>query len=81
LYLDRIAPETGNPEAIAIASDCFAGIHDLMWKIWGAAGGFGAGPAKAKEFAKPAVRKKIIAHLDEARELDERALASLKKAM
>ncbi len=55
------------------AADCFQGEHDLMWQVWGAAGGNGHPDAWAN-FAKPAVRQAIIPLILQAQELDRRGI-------
>ncbi len=80
LFLKRMLG-AGLPEDLKPAAGCFQEIHDTMWRIWGAVGGLGTSPEKAKRFADPAVRREVIALLEKARELDMKALGHIKAAL
>ncbi len=80
-FLSRIRRETSFSGELDEAAECFRGIHDVMWKVWGAAGGLGVSPDKAKRFAAPGVRREVIGLLKDARELDRKALARIKGAL
>jgi RNA polymerase sigma factor (sigma-70 family) len=81
LFLSKIRKETSLSKKLDDAAGCFMEIHDTMWKIWNAVGGIGVNPAKAKRFARPDVRGKVIEFLKEAREFDRKALSYLKEAV
>jgi hypothetical protein len=67
-------------EDLYTAAARLAGEHDLMWKIWDAAGGNGNPNAWAK-LAEPAVRRQIIAHILQARDKDLDAVEHLEHAL
>ncbi len=81
LFLSMIQKETSLSKKLDDAAGCFNGVHDVMWKIWNAVGGLGVNPTKAKRFAQPEVRGKVVELLKEARESDKKALAYMKAAL
>jgi hypothetical protein len=67
-------------EDLFVAAGRLAGEHDLMWQVWDAAGGNGNPEAWAK-LAEPAVRRRIIPLILEARDKDMDAVAHLEYAL
>ncbi len=67
-------------EDLFIAAGRLAGEHDLMWKVWDAAGGNGNPQAWAR-LAEPAVRRQIIPLILEARDKDIDAVAHCEHAL
>jgi len=81
-FLKQVAediPDMARP--LLAAARYYEAEHDLMWKIWG----FTGGPARTDEgalnLADPAVRKKMIPIIGEARKLDEKAAALVERAL
>ncbi len=62
------------------AADCFEAEHDLMWKVWGAAGGNGH-PDAWSNFARPEVRQAIIPLIRQAQEQNQRGTDLLSQAI
>ncbi|MBN1699969.1 MAG: RNA polymerase sigma factor [Spirochaetales bacterium] len=81
LFLDNISEVTGKYEPLKEAASCFNTVHTIMWEIWGAVGGPGVAPAKAKRFAGPDVRKQVAGLLEKAREMDVKALDAMKASL
>lgn len=52
------------------ASSCYAEEHDLMWKIWGCAGGHGRGEEEREAFKDPTNRDKMAMLIRTARDKD-----------
>jgi hypothetical protein len=67
-------------EDLYIAAARLAGEHDLMWKVWDAAGG-NSNPQAWVELAKPAVRRKIVPLILQAHEKDLDAVEHLEHAL
>ncbi len=63
------------------AASCYAREHELMWDIWACAGGNGRDPEKARRFADPAVRRRIVPLIREARARDAEAAGHLARAL
>jgi RNA polymerase sigma factor (sigma-70 family) len=81
LFLQKILKDTGKYDTLGNAASCFNAVHDIMWEVWGAVGGLGVAPAKAKRFAEPDVRKEVIELLKKARDMDVKALAYIKECV
>jgi hypothetical protein len=62
------------------AAACYGEIHDLMWKVWGLAGG-PDNPQAWRQFARPDVRRQMADVLGEAERQDERATGHLEQAL
>lgn len=62
------------------AAACYAKEHDLMWQLWGLAGGNG-NPEGFRYLADPAVRKKMAAVILEAREQEVQAIQHIERAL
>jgi hypothetical protein len=67
-------------EDLLHAAACYAAEHDLMWKMWGLAGGID-NPEAYKLFADPAVRRQMVPVIQEARRQDEQAVLYLENAL
>jgi hypothetical protein len=52
-----------------------------MWQVWRAVGGIGRSPEKARNLADPAVRRRIVPIIREARANDEEAANHLEAAL
>ncbi len=63
------------------AIDCFEGIHQLMWKLWGLVGGFDMSDERVLAFADPVIRQQMIPIILEVRDADARAAEALAKAL
>lgn len=63
------------------AAGCYAREHDLMWEVWGLAGGPNRTPEHAARFADPAVRRKMVSRIQEARREDEMAIGFIERAL
>jgi hypothetical protein len=73
-------PPLSLAEDLYHAAAAYAAQHDLMWNLWGLAGGNG-NPEGYRLFADPAVRRKMYAVIVAAREKEFEALAWLEKAV
>lgn len=81
-YLARVAGEEPRMAAhLYEAAACYAREHDLMWEIWNCVGGNGRSPEKVERFADPAVRRKIVGFIHQARDLDEQAIGHIEAAL
>ena len=63
------------------ASSCFADEHDLMWKVWGCAGGHGRGAEERAAFERPDNRKKMAELIRTARDRDIEASNHIERAL
>ncbi len=59
-------------EDLLAAAACWAGEHDLMWRLWNLAGGNG-NPEAYRRLGDPAVRRRMARVIEEAREKDTQA--------
>lgn len=81
-YLARVAGEEPKMAAhLYQAAACYAGEHDLMWKVWGCVGGHGRSTEHIQRFADAAVRRRIAECVLEARRLDEKAIEHIEAAL
>jgi hypothetical protein len=62
------------------AAALFAGEHGLMWELWDLAGGI-SNPEAWKQFADPAVRRKMVPIIQEARRKDDKAIDHLERVL
>ena len=67
-------------EQLLKAAGCWAGEHELMWKVWDLAGGIGS-PQAWREFAKPEVRAQIAPILRECKAKDAEAADLIEEAL
>lgn len=67
-------------EDLLHAAACYAGEHDLMWKLWDLAGGI-ANPDAYRCFADPAVRRQMVPLIQRAREKDAQAAEHIAQAL
>jgi hypothetical protein len=81
-FLKQIAgdmPSLADP--LLRAARYYEAEQDLMWKIWS----FTGGPARTDEgalsLADPAVRRKMVPIISEARKIDEKAVTEIEKAL
>jgi hypothetical protein len=63
------------------ASGCYSREHDLMWEVWGLAGGLARTPENAARFADPAIRRRMIPLIQEAKREDEMAIEYIEQAL
>ncbi len=74
-FADRIASH------LLAAAGCYAREHELMWDVWACVGGIGREPEKARRFADPAVRRRIVPIIREAGARDGEAAGQLCRAL
>jgi len=74
------AKEPQLADALQPAIDCFEEEHQLMWQIWGLAGGPGFSDEQVLKLADPDIRQQIIPLIQQARELDLQASDAMEKA-
>jgi hypothetical protein len=67
-------------EDLMHAAACYAAEHRLMWELWDMAGGNG-NPDAFRKFSDPAVRRKMIPVIEQARENDERGAGHIERAL
>jgi hypothetical protein len=65
-------PPLSLAENIYHAAACYAGEHDLMWKLWHLAGGIG-NPEAYRKLADPAIRRQMVPIILQARDKDAEA--------
>lgn len=63
------------------AAGCYSREHDLMWEVWGLAGGLDRTPENAARFADPATRRQMIALIQEAKREDEMAIEFIERVL
>jgi hypothetical protein len=62
------------------AAALYAGEHGLMWELWDLAGGI-SNPEAWKQFADPAVRRKMVPIIQDARRKDAEAVDHLERVL
>ena len=67
-------------EDLLHAAACYAAEHDLMWKVWDLAGGYGNPDAYLK-LADPAVRRQMVPIILQARDKDAEAANYIEQAL
>jgi hypothetical protein len=67
-------------EDVLHAAACYAGEHDLMWKLWDLAGGNG-NPEAYRYLADPAIRHQMATIIRQARDKDAQAADYLEHAL
>jgi hypothetical protein len=67
-------------EELLRAAACFAGEHELMWKVWDLAGGNG-NPDAYKTMAVPAVRRQMVPIILQSRDKLAEATEHIEKAL
>ncbi len=75
----EILPYHGTADLLHAAA-CYGEIHNLMWKVWDLAGGNG-NPDAWRLFARPEVRRQMVAVLEQAHRQDEMATGHLEQAL
>jgi hypothetical protein len=70
----------GMAEDLLHAAACYAGEHDLMWKLWDLAGGNG-NPDAYRYFADPAVHRQMVPIIQQARDKDAQAADHIERAL
>lgn len=70
----------GMADDLLHAAGCYAGEHDLMWKLWDLAGG-NANPEAYRAMADPGVRRQMAAIIRHARDKDAQAADHLEQAL
>jgi hypothetical protein len=87
-YGSQFLIQASNPDILhhSLAGDllhaaaCYAAEHDLMWQLWGLAGGNG-NPEAFVRFADPAVRREMVPVIHEARQKDAQAAMHIERAL
>ena len=74
-YANRVASH------LLAAASCYAREHELMWDVWACVGGNGRDPEKARRFADPTARRRIIPIIKEARTFDAEAAEHLARVL
>ena len=67
-------------EDLLHAAACYAGEHDLMWKLWDLAGGNG-NPDAYRYFADPAVRRQMVPIIQQAHDRAAQAADHIERAL
>ena len=67
-------------ENLLHAAACYAAEHELMWELWNLAGGNG-NPDAYHHFADPAVRRRMVPIIQQAREKDAQAAEYIERAL
>jgi hypothetical protein len=67
-------------EDLYVAAGLYAGEHDLMWQTWDLVGGNG-NPDAWRQFADPAVRRKIATVIQQARDKDAAAADRIERVL
>ena len=67
-------------EDLLHAAACYAGEHDLMWKVWDLAGGNG-NPEAFRKLAEPEVRRQMVPIILQARDKDVEAANYIEQAL
>jgi hypothetical protein len=56
-------------------------LRELMWQVWNEVGGIGRDDKRARELAKPEVRRRIVSLIREARDHDIAAADAIEAAL
>jgi len=82
-FLVRETPECMPYQAshLYAAASCYAKEHELMWDVWRNEGAMGRSAEAAANFADPEVRRRSIAIIEQARDLDAQAADHLQAAL
>ncbi len=81
-FMELIADaEPAMEEDLMAACACFDDEHDLMWQIWGLAGGNGRSDDHVRRLADPDVRRAIAPLILRAREKDIQAADFIERAL
>ncbi len=81
-FLKQVAEDVpGLADPLLAAARYYEAEHDLMWKVWSFMGGPARTDEGALKLAEPAVRRKMIPIIGEARKIDEKAIALIEKAL
>jgi hypothetical protein len=75
----EVLPEAG--DQLLAAAECCKAEHDLVWRIWGIAGGNVPSEETRREFLKPEVRRRIAPLILQARDKDAEAAAHIEEAL
>lgn len=67
-------------EDLLHAAACYAAEHDLMWKLWGLAGGIG-NPDGFRCFSDSSVRRQMVTVIEQSREQYRMGAEYIKKAL
>lgn len=67
-------------EALLKAAGCWAGEHELMWRLWDLAGGIG-NPEAWRKFAEPAVRAQMVPVIQASRAKAAEAVGYIEEAL
>lgn len=70
-----------NASHLLAAASCYAREHELMWDVWACVGGNGRDLEKARRFADPPVRRRIVPFIQEARVFEAQAAEHLDRAL
>ncbi len=70
----------GMAENLYHAAACYAGEHELMWKLWDLAGGNG-NPAAFQKLADPAIRRQMVPVILAAQDKDDQAAHYIEQAL
>ena len=82
-FLARETPECMPYQAshLYAAASCYAKEHELMWRVWDNEGGIARGEQQRAKFADPAVRRRSVAIIAQARDLDRQAAEHMEAAL
>ena len=82
-FLARETPECMPYQAshLYAAASCYAKEHELMWKVWRNEGGMNRNAETMANFASPEVRRRSIAIIKQARDLDRQAADHIEVAL
>ena len=87
-YGSQFLLQTGDPDILPYrmaedlmhAAACYAAEHRLMWELWDLAGGNG-NPDAFRRFSDPAVRRKMVPVIEQARQNDAQAAEHIERAL
>ena len=82
-FLVRETPECMPYQAshLYAAASCYAKEHELMWEVWRNEGGMNRCAETTAKFADPEVRRRSIAIIEQARDLDAQAADHIEAAL
>ncbi|MFH1005937.1 MAG: hypothetical protein V1800_00360 [Candidatus Latescibacterota bacterium] len=82
-FLVREAPECMPYQAshLYAAASCYAREHELVWEVWCHEGGMDRGAETMAQFLDPQVRRRSIALIEQARDLDAQAADHVEAAL